>query len=214
MSRRRLLLVDDHQLLLEGLRLALQRKYEIVGAITSGAEVLSACRELRPDAVLLDLSLPDRSGLEIMADLRDELPEIKILVVTMHAERVMADASLQSGAHGFVPKDAGVAELETALEAVLAGERYVSEQVLKQPSARAYPPGSAVGIAQLTPRQRRIVRLIGEGTRTADLASDLGVTAPTITFHRHAIRKTLGIETEWGLLRYAILVRMSEEQAR
>jgi len=212
-DKRRILLVDDHQLLLEGLRLALQDEYEIVGTLTSGAAVLPACRELAPDAVLLDLSLPDRSGLEIIADLQAELPAIRILVITMHADRVMADASLQSGAHGFVPKDAGIPELRTALEAVLAGERFVSSRIPKHASLRAYPPYPAVGFAQLTPRQRRIVHLIGEGKRTADIAAELGVTDSTVTFHRQVIRKTLGIDTEWGLLRYAIVVRMSEEEA-
>jgi len=212
-GKRRILLVDDHQLLLEGLRLALQDEYEVVGALTSGSAVLPTCRELVPDAVLLDLSLPDRSGLEIIADLQAELPAIRILVITMHADRVMADASLQSGAHGFVPKDSGIPELRTALKAVLAGERFVSSRIPKHASVRAYPPDSAVGLAQLTPRQRKIVHLIGEGKRTADIAAELGVTVPTVTFHRQAIRKTLGIDTEWGLLRYAIVVRMSEEQS-
>lgn len=212
-DKRRILLVDDHLLLLEGLRLALQDEYDVVGTLTSGAAVLPACRELAPDALLLDLSLPDRSGLEIIADLQAELPAIRILVITMHADRVMADASLQSGAHGFVPKDAGIPELRTALEAVLAGERFVSSRIPKHASLRAYPPHSAVGFAQLTPRQRRIVHLIGEGKRTADIAAELGVTDSTVTFHRQVIRKTLGIDTEWGLLRYAIVVRMSEEEA-
>ena len=96
---------------------------------------------------------------------------------------------------------------------MLAGERFVSSRIPKHASLRAYPPDSAVGLAQLTPRQRKIVHLIGEGRRTADIAAELGVTVPTITFHRQMIRKTLGIDTEWGLLRYAILVRMSEDQS-
>jgi DNA-binding NarL/FixJ family response regulator len=208
--KRRILLVDDHQLILEGLRLALQEKYEIVGALTSGAAVLPACRELLPEAVLLDLSLPDRSGLEILADLQVELPGIRVLVITMHADRVMVDASLQSGAHGFVPKDSGMPEVELALETVLAGGRYVSDRIPRQGMGRPYPPGIAVGMAQLTPRQRHIVHLIGEGKRTADIAVEIGVTPPTVTFHRQSIRKALGIETEWGLVKYAILVRMSE----
>lgn len=211
-DKRRILLVDDHQLLLEGLRLALQDEFEIVGALTSGTAVLPACRELAPDAVLLDLSLPDRSGLEIISDLQAELPQIRILVITMHADRVMADASLQSGAHGFVPKDSAMPELKAALRAILAGERFVSSRIPRLGSLRAYPPDTAVGLAQLTPRQRRIVHLIGEGKRTADIAADLGVTLPTITFHRQVIRKTLGIDTEYGLLRYSILVRMSGEE--
>jgi DNA-binding NarL/FixJ family response regulator len=212
-GKRRILLVDDHQLMLEGLRLALQDRYEIVGGLTSGAAVLPACRELLPEAILLDLSLPDRSGLEILADLQAELPAIRILVITMHADRVIADAALQSGAHGFVPKDSGMPEVELALETVLAGGRYVSDRIPRHGMGRPYPPGIAVGMAQLTPRQRHIVHLIGEGKRTADIAAEIGVTPPTVTFHRHSIRKALGIDTEWGLVKYAILVRMSEEES-
>lgn len=213
-AKPRLVLVDDHLLLLEGLRLALQDKYEIVGTATSGLAVLPVCRELRPDAVLLDLSLPERSGLEIIADLRAELPSIRIIVVTMHADRIMADASLESGAHGFVPKDAGIPELITALGAVLGGAQFVSDRIPRHATWRSSEPDIAMGLAQLTPRQRRIVRMIGEGRRTADIAASIGVSVPTVTFHRSLIRKTLGLESEWSLLKYAILVRMSEQQGK
>ena len=211
-EKRRLILVDDHQLLLDGLRLALESRYEIVAAITSGLEVLPACRRLTPDAVLLDLSLPDRGGLEIIEDLHDELPATRILVITMHADRIMADASLQSGAHGFMPKDSDVAELHHALDVVLGGGKFVSDRIHKQANLRGYPPNAAVGLAQLTPRQRLIVRMIGEGRRSAEIAAEIGVTPPTVTFHRQAIRRALGIDSEWGLVRYSILVRMSEEE--
>ena len=210
--RPRLVLVDDHQLLLESLRLALQSDYDIVATATEGLAVLPLCREVRPDAILLDLSLRDRSGLEIIADLRSELPAIRIVVITMHADRIMADASLESGAHGFVPKDAGIPELISAVNAVLQGNRFVSDRIPKHPTSRSTEPDLAMGLAQLTPRQRRIVRMIGEGRRTADIAADIGVSVPTVTFHRSLIRKALGLDSEWSLLKYAILVRMSEQE--
>ncbi len=209
----RLFLVDDHQLLLEGLKLALQDQYDIVGTCTTGEAVLPACLELKPDVVLLDLSLPDRSGLEIIADLRAEVPETRIIIVTMHADRIMADASLQSGAHGFVPKDAGVTELRNALDEVLAGRRFVSELVPKHTSYSSAGE-TGVGLLQLTPRQRQIVRMLGEGKRTADIAQELNVSHHTVTFHRAAARKALGMDSEWSLVRYAILVRMSEQDER
>jgi DNA-binding NarL/FixJ family response regulator len=209
----KLFLVDDHQLLLQGLRLALQRDYDIVGETQTGATVVEGCRALSPDVVLLDLSLPDRSGLEVITDLHAELPEIKILVVTMHADRIMADASLQSGAHGFVPKDAGIPELKVAIDAVLAGERFVSDLVPKK-SRRFAPGDAALGLSRLTPRQREIVRLLGEGKSSADIAALIHLKPETITFHRGRIRQILGIDSEWGLVRYALLVRMSEEEAK
>ena len=211
--RPRLFLVDDHQLLLEGLKLALQERFEIVGTANAGAAVVSACHELKPDLVVLDLSLPDRSGLEIIADLRAELPEVKILVVTMHADRVMADASLQTGAHGFLPKDAGIPELIATLTRVLAGERVVSDRIPKFGTTRSTLEDAALGLAQLTPRQRKIVHLIAEGKRSADIAAEIGCSSATVAFHRMGIRKTLGLQSEFALLRYALLVRLSEQES-
>lgn len=210
--RPRLFLVDDHQLLLEGLRLALQSRYDIAGTTTAGIGVVESCRELSPDAVLLDLSLPDRSGLEIIADLHHELPSVKIIVVTMHADRVMADASLQTGAHGFLPKDAGVPELTATIDKVLAGQIVVSSRIPKLVTTRSTVSDAALGLAQLTPRQRQIVHLIGEGKRTADIAAEIGCTPATISFHRMGIRKALGLDSEFALLRYALLVRLSEQE--
>lgn len=211
--RPRLFLVDDHQLLLEGLKLALGERYHIVGTATGGIGVVESCRELKPDVILLDLSLPDRSGLEIIADLHAELPAIRIIVVTMHADRVMADASLQTGAHGFLPKDAGIPELADAITRVLAGERVISNRIPKVVTTRSTLADAALGLGQLTPRQRKIVHLIGEGQRTADIAGVLGCSAATVSFHRMSIRKALGLQSEFALLRYALLVRLSEQES-
>jgi DNA-binding NarL/FixJ family response regulator len=209
--RHRLLLVDDHHLLLDGLRLALRGSYEIVGMLTAGGEVLAECLRLEPDAVLLDLSLPDRSGLEVIADLHATCPGIKILVVTMYADRVLADACFQSGAHGFVPKDAGTSELKLAVAAVLAGKRFVSP-LIPVHSHLYTPEGAAVGLGRLTPRQREIVRLLGEGKSTPKIAEQLCLSPNTVTFHRVRIRKALGLDSEWRLMRYAFVARMSEEE--
>lgn len=214
MSRKpSLLLVDDHHLVLEGLRLELQGEFRIVGALATGGGVAKACRLLGPDLVLLDLSLPDRSGLEVIPEVLSETPGMRILVVTMHRDRVLADAVLQAGAAGFIPKDAEVAELRSAIRKVLAGERYVSPLVSND--AAPYPSsGLSVGFAQLTPRQQQIVRLLGDGKSTLSIAEELHVSPNTVTFHRKRIRKALGIPTEWGLLRYALVVRMGEERSR
>lgn len=212
-GRPKLLLVDDHPLVLEGLRLELQGEFDIVGALATGREVASACGRLGPDLVLLDLSLPDRSGLEVIAEVLRETPKIRILVVTMHRDRVLADAVLQAGATGFIPKDAAVDELRSAIRKALAGERYVSPLV---PHIAAPYSGTdlTLGFGQLTPRQQQVVRMLGDGKSTARVAEELHISSNTVTFHRVRIRKALGIATEWGLLRYALVVRMSEEQTR
>lgn len=209
--RLRVLLVDDHHLLLDGLRLALRGSCEIVGMLTTGSEVLSECLRLSPDVIVLDLSLPDRSGLEVIVDLHAAAPCVKIVVVTMHADRVLADACFQSGAHAFLPKDAGISELKRALAEVLGGRRFVSS-LIPQHSHRYSPEGAAVGLGRLTPRQREILRLLGEGKSTPRIAEQLCLSPNTVTFHRVRIRKALGLDSEWTLMRYAFVARMSEEE--
>lgn len=209
----RLLLVDDHHLVLEGLRLELVDEYEIVGTLDRGRQVVEECTLLRPDAVLLDLSLPDRSGLEVIVDMHSALPEIKILIVTMHRDRVLADAAIQAGAKGFVPKDAAVSELRHAIQEILAGRAYLSPLIAK-PGPQHTSADVGFGLACLTPRQREIVHLLGDGKSTARIATELHLSPNTVTFHRVRIRKALGLVSEWGLMRYAIAVKMGEERTR
>jgi DNA-binding NarL/FixJ family response regulator len=213
MERARLVLVDDHGLMLEGLRAALQDTYDIVALVGSGAEGVRAVRKHHPDLVLLDLSLPDQSGLEVIQELHGIAARVKILVVTMHRDRVLADAALQSGAQGFVPKDADVAELRHAVSEVLAGNNYVSPLVPQRLSYRSTDK-LQFALSQLTPTQQRIIRLIGEGRSSASIARRLHLTKATITFHRVRIRQTLGLKDEWALLRHAILIRLSEAESR
>lgn len=210
--RSRLLLVDDHPLLLEGLRHELSGDYEIVGAITNGRDVLEACRRQQPDAVVLDLSLPDRSGLEVILDLRGAGLLTRILLVSMHTDRILADAALQSGANGYIPKDSSAEELRHALAEVLAGRTYLSP-LLSQARSHYSSTELALGLSALSRRQREIVRLLGEGKSTERIASEFHLSANTITYHRGRIRKLLGIDSEWGLMQYAMLVRLSAGQS-
>jgi len=209
----RVLLVDDHHLVAEGMRLALKSRFEIVGVAHTAAEAVEMAREHRPDAITLDLGLPDRGGLEAIADLRVAAPEARLLVVSMHTDRALADAALHAGAVGYVPKDAGVAELESALGEVLAGRRYISARLPRR-GPRSGIDAVQLGLSRLTPRQQEIVRLMGDGHNTAEIAERLHVSTNTVAFHRKRIRKSLGIDTELGLVRYALLVQVgSESQA-
>jgi DNA-binding NarL/FixJ family response regulator len=214
MPRPRALLVDDHDMIVQSFRVALADHLDIVGSLRLGAEVRDAVQRLRPDVVLLDLGLPDRSGLEVIGELHADCPGCKILVVTMHADRILADAAFQSGAHGYVPKDAGIAELVTAVGEVLAGRRFLSDMVPRRPSHRADPGNPAFGLGRLTARQQQIVRLLADGRSTVQIAEALGLSTNTVTFHRVRIRKALGLKNEFELQRYAIVVRMSEMEVK
>jgi DNA-binding NarL/FixJ family response regulator len=206
----RLILADDHALVVEGMRGMLSRTYAVVGVAHSGAALLALLKDTDADCLLLDLAMPGRNGLDLMPDIRALRPEMKVLVVTMHLDRVLADAVLHAGAHGFVPKDSGTEELHAAIRAVLAGERYVSPRVPKI-SNRVGLGAMHAGLARLTPRQQQIMRLLGEGKTSAEIGRTLGLTESTIVFHRGNIRKSLGVTSEWELTRFAILVSIGNE---
>lgn len=207
--RPRLILADDHHLLVDMLRTTLGRRFEIAAVAHDGDALLALLPRTEADCLLLDISLPGRNGLELIPEVRRSRPGLKVLVVTMHVDRSLADAAFNTGANGFIPKDSGLEELERAIDAVLKGERYVSPRIPPH-SQHLSIAASHPALSKLTPRQHEIVRLIGDGRTTAEIAEILGLSQRTIGFHRTNIRKTLGIDTELGLARQAVLFRMSE----
>jgi two-component system invasion response regulator UvrY len=207
-ERRRLVIADDHRMVVQGLEQMLGRRFEIAGVAYAGDELLTLLQRTPADGLLLDLSLPGRSGLDILPDIRALQPDLKVLVLTMHADRVLAEASLAAGALGFVPKDAGLEELELALSHVLAGRRYVSPRVPKT-SHRVALDALHASLARLTERQQTILGLLGRGMTSAQIGDKLGLSEATITFHRKRIRTILGLSSEWELTRQAILVHLA-----
>jgi len=206
------MLVEDHHLVAEGMRSLLQDTVEIVGYVDNGAKVVATALETSPEVILLDLNLPGRSGLELISELRTRVPQSRILVVTMQTERVWADAAMNAGAQGFVPKDAGMQELKVAISEVMAGRRFLSRLVPKK-SHRAGTGPTQLGLSRLTPRQQEVVRLIGDGKSSAEIADQLRLSLNTVAFHRKRIRQSLGIDSELGLVRYALLVQVGQEEA-
>ena len=207
--RARLVLADDHELIARGLEKLLMDRYDILGVAHSGAELLELLAHETPDCVLLDISMPDRNGLEILPELRAVRPNLKVLMLTMYVDRVLADTALSLGANGFVPKDCGVDELRTAIEEVLAGHTHVSARIPKHTDRTALQ-ATHPSLAGLTPRQHEILRLLGEGKSTDGIAGTLHLRTSTVSYHRANIRRKLGIDTEWGLIRYAVLMRAEE----
>ena len=210
MRRAAVLIADDHPLMSQGLRALLRPNFVVVGVVNDGREVLNQIEATKPDIVLLDLSMPHRNGLELIPDIAAQFPEVRILVVTMHVDRALADLALQGGAHGFIPKEASADELNSAIDTVLGGKSFISPRIPR----RSFRDGAAVehpGLDRLTPRHLQILRLIGDGKSTGQIAEELGVSPRTVEFHRASIRKALGITTEWGLIRYAIVLRVTDD---
>ena len=210
MRRAAVLICDDHSLMSQGLKALLRPSFLAVGLVNDGSELLATIEDKKPDVVLLDLSMPNINGLELIPQIVEQAPDVKVLVVTMHVDRALADLAISSGAHGFIPKESSADELNEAIDQVLAGDKpFISPRVPR----RSFRDGAAVehpALDRLTPRHRQILQSIGDGRSTQEIADDLGVSPRTIEFHRAGIRKALGITTEWGLMRFAIMMRVGE----
>lgn len=199
----RLMIVEDHPLVAQGLRALLEGHYEIAEIIQDATQVLPALSRVKPALVLLDLSMPQRNGIELLPLIKKAHPTIKVLVVTMHLDRALANLAFKAGADGFVPKEATAEELRASIDAVLAGDRFLSPRVPK----RAYRGVGVLGspaMDRLTPRQVQILKLMGEGKTGPEVGAALGLSPRTIEFHRARMREVLGVTSESGLVRVAL----------
>lgn len=204
--RTRLILADDHVVLLEALRESLAREHEVVATAVGGLPLIEAMRRTPADCVLLDIMMPDRNGIELLPTIRRIQPESKVIMLTMLTDRPIVTAALRAGAHGFLPKYAAVSEVSFGIGEVLRGRVYVSPLVSKA-NRRLGLAAEHPGLSALTPRQQQILLLMGEGMSGAEIADRLGVGASTITFHKHNIMRQLGTNTDAALLQYSVLLR-------
>ena len=209
--RARVLLAEDHAMVAEGLAALLGQRFEVTGVVSDGREVLSAVEHHQPDVLLLDLTLPGRNGLDLIPEIRRAHPETRILVLTMHAEPSLARMAMAQGARGYLLKDSDLEELETAITEVLAGQRYMTSLVSTHVHVPLPKGPSREAFFQLSPRQQQILRAIGEGKSSRDIAQELKLSLHTVHFHRHRIRKVLGIESPDGLSRTSVIMWLDDE---
>jgi len=204
----KILIVDDHVIVREGIRRLLSPMTEVIITEASTArDALTQFRTNRPDVVLLDLNFPAGSGLEILRRLISEDKGAKILVFTMHGEPLYVAKALDAGARGYVSKSAPASELVNAIQKVAGGGRYVEHEIAAQLVLARYSGGDPLD--QLTTREADIMRLLGEGKTLANIASALGVTYKTIANSCSTIRSKLGVERVADLIRMAMEMRDS-----
>lgn len=197
-ERPKVLLADDHMLVLEGLSKLLQNEVNLVGTASSGAEAIEKTMELRPDVVLLDISMPGMNGIETAKQLREKAPNVKLVAVTMHNSPVYLRESIKAGMSGFVLKQSAASELAVAVQTVMKNERYITP-LLEQPGE-----GAENNEQVLTGRQRQVLRLIAEGCIAKEIAARLEISVRTAEFHRVSIMQKLGLHTTAQLTRYAL----------
>lgn len=202
----RLLMADDHRLVLEGLKSLLESEFELVGVVEDGRALLEASARTRPDVILLDMAMPLLNGLEAARLLRERHPDIKLIFVTMQADRTYVREAFRAGASGYVLKRSAVSELVTAIHEVLQGRYYVTPLVASTlpgpPLDLRDNPGERFG--GLTGRQREVLQLLAEGKTVKEMATLLGVSPKTIEFHKANIMQELGLRTTAELTRYAV----------
>lgn len=205
----RLLLVDDHPVVRKGIEssLARHRHLEVVGEAADGREALNRAKELVPDIVLLDLGMPNMDGITVTEILRKELPQTKVLVLSMHHSKDMLQRLIQAGIRGYLLKDATPEEIVRAIETVYAGEAYFSPEVARMAlnqyvaSGGSVPPSPA---SKLTDREREVLALIAEGLTNKEVACKLNLSVRTVETHRERVMRKLEIRNAAGLTKFAI----------
>ena len=207
-SKPRVLMADDHSIFLAGVRKLIEDQCEVVGTVEDGRALLEAAERLKPELILLDISMPLLNGLEAARHLRKTLPEAKLLFLTMHASSRYATEVFKVGAHGFLLKQSAASELPQAIDSVLKGKHYLTPSIAKPMIDQALRAKEAPNVKrdekQLTPRQREILQLIGEGKGTKEIATLLNLSVKTIQFHKSCLMQELDIHTTAELIRYAI----------
>jgi DNA-binding NarL/FixJ family response regulator len=206
----RVLIADDHNLVRAGIRALLQNieGVEVIGEASDGRAALESIREKRPDVALVDIAMPGLNGMEVAARVAKEVPQVRVLMLSMHANEEYVLQALRAGAAGYLVKGADTVELELALKALMRGESYLSPAVSKHVIADyAKRVGGEAGTLELlTPRQREILQLIAEGHSTKEIAHLLKISIKTVETHRSELMERLDIHDVAGLVRYAIRV--------
>ena len=203
MSKPRILLADDHSIVLKGQQGILAESCEIVGAVADGRSLVEAALRLKPDLIVLDVSMPLLSGIAAATRIQASLPEVKLLFFTMHSEPVYLQAAFEAGAVGYVLKSATTKELLDAIRKVLEGQIYVSPDLSGQ-WGHLHSSRRVAKTLLLTPREHEVLELIAEGRSSKEIAGIMGISVKTVSFHRENIKRKLGVRTIAGLTRNAI----------
>ncbi|MGC8744114.1 MAG: response regulator [Verrucomicrobiia bacterium] len=210
----RVLLVDDHPVVLEGLKsyIATQSEINLVGEARSGSEAIDKIKKIKPDVAVVDVSLPDIKGYDIISKTREESPQTKFIVLSVYDHIEYIKQALKLGASGYVLKDSNIAELIQAIEAVYSGETYFCKKVEKI-MANGYVRQSLGAFTEqqtLTPREVEILKLIAVGFSNKEIAVNLGISTRTVETHRERIMNKLDVHNSAGLIMYAIKNRIIE----
>ena len=205
MVKPRVLLADDHSLVLEGFRRILEDQCELVGMVEDGRALLEAAQKVKPDIVILDVSMPLLNGIDAATQLKKVQPSVKVIFVTMHADADYVRSAFEAGASGYLLKRSAVDELEQAIRAVWAGHSYITPLIAKDLLDVLLTTGSKQPQRKsLTFRQREVLQLLAEGRTVKDIAVRLKISTRTVEFHKAQVMEQLNLRTTAELIKYAL----------
>jgi DNA-binding NarL/FixJ family response regulator len=192
-------IADDHMLMAEGLARLVEDDFDVVAKVDSGRELLRIAAQRPPDLALIDVSMPELTGVETTRALLEMAPECKVILISMHSQAEMVREAFRAGASGYVLKRSAAAELLTAMWEVIKGNAYVSSSIAKEALSSLLAPAPS-----LTQRQREVLRLVAEGRSAKEIAASLDIAVKTAQFHKTNIMTRLGIRNTAELIKYAI----------
>ncbi len=205
MSRPRLLLADDHQIFLEGLRRLLETDFDIVGTVPDGRQLVAAVSTLKPDVIVADVSMPELNGIEATRQILARDPDARVVLLTMHPDVTYALRGEEAGAAAYVLKQSASTELVIAINETLAGRHYMAPSLIEAVArARRQPPRSGTAPGELTSRQLEVLQLVAEGHSAKEIAARLDISARTVEHHKYRVMERLGVRTNAELVLYAV----------
>jgi DNA-binding NarL/FixJ family response regulator len=202
----KIVIADDHAIVREGLKriVAAVDDMAVVGEAADGSEVMQRIRESDFDVLVLDLSMPGRSGMDLIKLVHDEKPRLRILVLSMHGELQYAVRALRSGASGYLTKESAPTQLVQVLRKIAAGGAFVSAEVAEQLALGAMPGASVAAHESLSDREFEVFRLLAAGVSVTEIAARLKLSVKTISTHKANLMQKMGLENQSELIRYAI----------
>jgi DNA-binding NarL/FixJ family response regulator len=206
MKKPRVLLADDHKIVIEGLKSLLGGEFEVVGSVEDGRALVDQAATLHPDVIVADISMPRLNGIEAVRQIKKTDKNIKIVFLTMHPDATYAANAFEAGASGFVLKHSAPSELITAIHEAMKGRTYVTPLIAGD-LIRSYQEGGSPEkelFKKISPRQREILQLLAEGKSGKEIASILNISARTVEFHKYRMMEQLNIKTSAELVQYAV----------
>ncbi|MDH5253221.1 MAG: response regulator transcription factor [Nitrospira sp.] len=215
-KKARVLIADDHSILLVGLRRLVEDSCEVVGTVEDGRALVAAAEQLKPDVIVLDISMPLLNGLDAARQIKTSVPDAKLIFLTMHASPTYATEAIKVGASGYLLKQSAASELQQAIETVLNGQTYLTPSITKPILDRMLQPAQTEtrkSVAELTPRQREVLQLVGEGKSTKEMATVLNVSVKTVEFHKARLMEQLDLHSTAALIKFAIAEGLASAEA-